>query len=275
MTTLDQQILQAASDLLRDVGADFTMDQLVERAKVPRATIYRRIGSKDVLLQRLVQEKGIVLSQPHTTRTRILHAARVVFARFGLANATIEQIAAEAGAGVATVYRHFGDKDHIIWAFVEELSPRPFVRELAKPTQDVAADLSTLAATLLPFFYEYRDILHMILTANDAERAYIEHLRTDSDRTLDQLATYFAAQVAAGRLRDTERPRELALAFLGLLFAYGVIGPLHYGTTLESPDRIADMIGRLFVGGLQQPEIAKGDRHESQQKRSSRQKSRK
>jgi|GEM_PF-898459 len=267
MTPDDQIILRAASDLMRDVGDAFTIDQLVARASIPRATVYRRIGSKQALLERLMRDMPTALPssvQPRDARTRILYAARRAFARHGLAGATIEQIASEAGVGVATVYRHFGDKDHVVWAFINELSPRPFVRDLARPTQDIAEDLTSLAATLLPFFYEYRDILRLILTGNDAERAYIEHLRTGSDRTLDQIAAYFQAQMDAGRLPVTEQShehaRELALAFIGLLFAFGMIGPTHYGTTLDAPDRIAALIGRLFAGGLQ-PSAGEEDQH--------------
>lgn len=245
-----QQILQAAIDLLAQVGDSFTMDQLAEQAQVPRATVYRRVGSKVALLQRLAQEQGVVFTPQRDMRTRILQAARQVIGSAGLVNATIEQIADEAEIGVATVYRHFGDKDHLVWAVVEELSPRPVLRDLAQPTADVAADLLTLTSTLLPFFYEFRDILRIILTGNEAERAYIEQLRVGSDRTLDQLATYFAAQIAAGRIQTTGQPRELALAYMGLLLAFAVIGPTHYGTMLDQPERISTMIVQIFLNGL-------------------------
>jgi AcrR family transcriptional regulator len=226
------------------------MDQLAEKANVPRATVYRRVGSKVALLQRLAQEQGIVFTPQRDIRTRIVQAARQVFGRAGLVSATIEQIADEAEVGVATVYRHFGDKDHLVWAVVEELSPRPFVHNLVQPTEDVSADLLTLTSTLIPFFYEYRDILRIILTGNQAERAYIEQLRIGSGRTLDQIAAYFAAQIAAGRIHTTGQPRELALAFLGLLLAFTVIGPTHYGTTLDQPERISALIVQIFLNGL-------------------------
>ncbi len=226
------------------------MDQLAKQAQVPRATVYRRVGSKVELLQRLAQERGIVFTPQRDVRTRILQAARRVFGRTGLVNTTMEQVAEEAEVGVATVYRHFGDKDHLVRAVVDELSPRAFVGDLAQPTADLSADLLTLTSTLVPFCYEYRDILRIILTGNEAERAYIEQLRIGSERTLDQIAAYFVAQIAAGRLQATHQPRELALAFLGLLFAFTVIGPTHYGTILEQPERIAALIVQIFLSGV-------------------------
>ena len=250
MDTVNQRVMQAAVELAQQVGHGFTIDQLAAKAHVPRATVYRRIGSKAALLQRMAQEQGLVLDDHGDIRTRILVAARKVFGRYGPVHATVEQIADEAGVGVATVYRHFGDKDRLIWAFVQELSPRPVVRDLLQPTEDLAADLRTFTMTLLPFFYAYRDILRFILTGNDTERAYIEHLRTGSDRTLDQITAYFAAQLAAGRLPRESRPDELALAYMGLLFAFAVIGPSHYGTSLLEPERVSEHIVRMVVGGI-------------------------
>jgi AcrR family transcriptional regulator len=247
---ITQQILQAAVTLLAQVGDGFTMDQLAAQAQVPRATLYRRVGSKIALLQRLAQEQGISFTPQLDIRTRILQAARQLFGRTGLVNTTMEQVAETAAVGVATVYRHFGDKDHLVLAVVEELSPRAFVRDFAQPTADVTADLLTLTSTLLPLCYEYRDILRIILTGNAAERAYIEQMRIGSNRVLDQIAAYFATQIAAGRLQTTTQPNELALAYLGLLFAFTVIGPTHYGTTLEQPERISTIIVQLFLHGL-------------------------
>jgi AcrR family transcriptional regulator len=52
-------------------------------------------------------------------RQRILETARAVFAERGL-SATLDDIAAEAGVGVGTVYRRFPDKDHLIDALFEQ-----------------------------------------------------------------------------------------------------------------------------------------------------------
>ncbi|MCE7985268.1 MAG: TetR/AcrR family transcriptional regulator [Caldilinea sp. CFX5] len=247
---ITEQILQAAIDLLAQVGDDFTMDQLAEKASVPRATLYRRVGSKLVLLQRLSREQGIPLPPQRDMRTRILQATRVVIGRTGLVNAGMEQIAEEAAVGVATLYRHFGDKEQLIRTMIEELSPRPMLRDLAQPTEDVMADLLSLTTLLIGYAYEFRDILRVLLSGNEADHAYIERLRSGSLNTLDQIATFFAAQMAAGRLQTSAPPREVALAYLGLIFAFTVFGPNHYNIRLEEPARISALIVQIFLNGL-------------------------
>ncbi len=51
---------------------------------------------------------------------RILAAARAVFMADGVADASIDAIARQAGVGRATVYRHFAGKDALLIGLVEE-----------------------------------------------------------------------------------------------------------------------------------------------------------
>ena len=37
---------------------------------------------------------------------------------------------------------------------------------------------------------------------------------------------------------------------MGLLLAFAVIGPTHYGTMLDQPERISTMIVQIFLNGL-------------------------
>lgn len=53
------------------------------------------------------------------TRTRILAAARTEFARYGLAGARVDRIAAEARASKERLYAYFGDKRSLFTAVLE------------------------------------------------------------------------------------------------------------------------------------------------------------
>ncbi|WP_167122271.1 CerR family C-terminal domain-containing protein [Nitratidesulfovibrio liaohensis] len=59
-------------------------------------------------------------SQDETTRTRLLHAARVVFASDGLHRATVRKISALARANIAAVNYHFGSKENLYVAVLRD-----------------------------------------------------------------------------------------------------------------------------------------------------------
>lgn len=247
---VERSVVAAARRLLREGGGSFTMAQLEAASGVSRATIYRRVGGKAELLERLAAARG----EPYRARDprrAVLEATREVLAREGLTGATVEGIAAEAGVGVATVYRHFGDKDGLLRAFVDEMTPRLAVRELAlHPGDDVAADLEAIVGRTLAFFHEHRDLFRLVLMGGEAERRYLDDLRGRSDSTLARLTGYLRAQQEAGRIAAARAPEDLALALLGMVLSFAVIGPLHYGTFLEAPAASAAFLVRLFLDGL-------------------------
>jgi AcrR family transcriptional regulator len=248
---IDTTILQTAEQLLAEVGEAFTMEELVSRANISRATVYRRMGSKEALLQRLAQERGVAFEQQPDVRQRILSAARRVFASEGLLSMTMEQVATEAGVGVATVYRHFGDKEGLVLAFIEQVAPRTLVRELARqPGADVEAEITAIVRGVLAFFLENQDILRLSLSHNRAEQTYIQTLRASDDTTRERLANYFARQIEAGRLRAAGEPQELALALMGMVFGFVLIGPTFYKTELKDPEQICHLIATIFLQGL-------------------------
>lgn len=247
-----EKIFQAAEHLLAEVGDGFTMAQLTDKANVSRATIYRRVGNKESLLTHLAEVRGADISTLPNIRTRILQGARQLFGRTGFSQATMEQIAEEAGVGVATVYRHFGDKESLLQAFVDKISPKTAIATITvHPTADVAADLTAIARTILPFFYENRDILRLSFSGSLAEQAYLEELRSGSDRTLYRLTDYFRVQKENGRIQTDDDPEHIALAYIGVIFAFSLMGPVHYGTTLDDPEKTAQFISNLFLRGLQ------------------------
>ena len=59
-----------------------------------------------------------------TAKTRILDAAELLFAKYGIANVSVRDITAEAGVNIAAVNYYFGSKDELIKAvFIRRLEP--------------------------------------------------------------------------------------------------------------------------------------------------------
>ena len=247
---MEEKILDAAQALFAEQGSAFTIDDLEARTQLSRATIYRRTGGKAKLLQRLARELGEEITQPDM-RQKILQAARRVFGRVGLIGATMEEIARDATVGVATVYRHFGDKESLVQAFIREQTPQATVRALTfHPTDDVSRDLNRIVGETLQFFFEQRDIIRLVFMGYEREHQYLNRLRSGSDTALGSLTAYFRSQQQAGRLRTERKADELALALIGMVMAFAVIGPLHYATTVDNYEQSADLIVDLFLNDL-------------------------
>jgi AcrR family transcriptional regulator len=243
------QILDAAEQLLAD-NPDFTMDELGTAVNLSRATLYRKIGNKEALLQRLADERGLDQVEPTDIRTRVLLAAREIFGRYGLLDVTMEQIAQEAGVGVATLYRHFGDKDSLVRAFASELTPHRAIAEASQHISgDLTADLTQIVLHMLQFMYDNRDLARLGFSQNEKTRHYLAHIRPAPERTLYQLTHFFEAQRAAGNLPSGDTQRQ-ALALTGIIFAFGFLAPIYYDVPLSEPEALAEFTVNLFLNGI-------------------------
>ena len=72
------------------------------------------------------------------TRARLLDAAAQVYARRGFAGATLDEVAAEAGFTKGAVYGHFGSKENLLLALVEEYLAGQVTEQMALFDRDRA-----------------------------------------------------------------------------------------------------------------------------------------
>jgi AcrR family transcriptional regulator len=224
------------------------MEALARATGLSRATLYRRCGGRRALFEGLAAA-GVAVGDLSEARERVLAAARVVFGRAGFDGATIEAIAAEANVGPATIYRHFGDKDGLVAAFIEDLPARRALREGAsRPGDDLGADLVRMATAMLASF---RDDPLVRLTMLEKLRggSLMPRIRGRSPtHTLPSIARLLSAHVEAGRLPPCD-VRFLAQAFGGLLMAFGIIGPLFEGQAIVDPEGLARRTTEVFLHG--------------------------
>ena len=242
------QILQAARALAEETAASFTMDQLAAQTGLSRATIYRQMGGKKAILKRLAAEHGLDdLHQPDVP-SRILQAARKLFGEQGLMAPTMEQIAAEANVGVATVYRHFGDKTGLLRSFMQTFHPR-LPTEPEDTSGDLATDLAQLVKTMIEFVLEHRDMVQLSFSNAREWRDELMGLRPFQERSLNRVANFLHSQMDAGQLRSIE-PQQAATALLGMILAFSLIMPTYYKLPDPAPQETAVFITHLFLNGL-------------------------
>jgi AcrR family transcriptional regulator len=251
----DGAVLDAAARLLAAGGSGLTMRHLAAATGISRATLYRRYGGRAALIHRLVRARRIPAETAHEPdmHTRILAAARTVFAQSGFAAATVEQIAQAAEVGPATVYRHFTSKEGLIAAFLKANSPRRLLAALAlTPSGELEDDLAAFATVVLTFLDENRDVIRLALLEGPASPLH-DPMQSAQDRTVATLADYLEPHIRAGVLR-LDDSFSLALTFVGILFGHGFIGPLLYNRPPGEIPALAQWAVRRFLDGCAAPQ---------------------
>jgi AcrR family transcriptional regulator len=160
----------------------------------------------------------------------LLEAAKAVFAASGV-DAPVREIAARAGVGIATVYRHFPQRSDLVAAV--------FRREV---------DACAAAATPLAREHEPGEALARWLrryTSFIATKRGLAASLHSGDPAFDGLPAYFRqnlepalqllldAAVTAGQIRDDVEPYELLRAVGNLSITGGEDGAVHSGRMVE------------------------------------------
>jgi AcrR family transcriptional regulator len=178
----------------------------------------------------------------------LLDAAAAVFVRAGV-DAPVRDIAAEAGVGMGTIYRHFPTRaDLVVAVFRHQLDA------LATAATTTPADETPYEA-LRSWVARFADFLvtkHGLAEALHSDQAGFESLHAEFvERLLPVCDQLLKASAAAGHTRDDIRPYDLLRA----------IGNLCIGVETD-PDYNARRMIDLLLAGLAQP-TARPLTHES------------
>ncbi|AFV77164.1 MULTISPECIES: TetR/AcrR family transcriptional regulator [Thermus] len=163
-----------------------------------------------------------LLTEGDPTRRRLLQAALELLAERGYRGATTRAIAERAGVSEVTLFRRFRSKGALL---------REALRGLAPPLSPPDPN-APLEEGLLGLLEGYLGLL-------EANRAFLPKLLSELLRhpelrgegvpegmaeALGRVVGFFRAKQEAGELRKDEPPEELALAFVGPLFARFLLG---------------------------------------------------
>ncbi len=246
---MQTQIKQAAVQLFNEAGSGFTLDQLQSCTGISRATLYRRIGSKEALLIEMSAEGLIELDSQADIDSRIYSATRSVVAEYGFINCTMEQIANEANLGVATLYRHFNDKENLFRCFIAQLGPAlGFKSILQDEEDDLEEGLRQIIDMALRFLHDNHDLVKILYSWQNAERSYLDHIREGSTTNFTELSRYLARQQKRGKLRQDVSATDQAIALNALLMQYSVYAPIYQNRPLNIIED-GKAILKLFLQG--------------------------
>ena len=154
-------------------------------------------------------------------RERILEVARLAFTRHG-AEATMDDIARQAGIGSGTLYRHFPNRDVLIEAVY-----RSEVEKLTAAAQRFAGTMPPLAAlrTWMLLFIDHVAAKTLILPAMNTVAGGSMRLM-EGTRGLIQVAFTGLVQRAidSGDLRLETQPEDLIRGLVGVFHTTAVPG---------------------------------------------------
>ncbi|AYG04350.1 TetR/AcrR family transcriptional regulator [Gryllotalpicola protaetiae] len=168
---------------------------------------------------------------------RLLDVSARVFARDG-ADTSMKAIAAEAGVGIATLYRRFPTRDDLI-----EATYRSRTEQLCAAAPELLEHTEPIGALRdwMEQFVDYMltkqgmaDALPAILAARDGLRAH------SREALLQAMTALVEAGVTAGRLRPDASPSDILMAIGGITLISG-----H-----ESDRQLATRLIDQLLGGL-------------------------
>lgn len=168
-------------------------------------------------------------------KAQILQAAQRVFVREGLANARMEQVAAEAGLSVGILYHYFRDRDDLIYHLLVSLAEQDLgvYPDILHAPGSPRAKLAYLFVKGLEGMLKLAPLLYALYVRALTEPAMRAHLRT----VYEQYLAVFKALVEQGIAQGELRPMDATAAAQTLFGVY--LGLLEIVTLCETPDPAA------------------------------------
>jgi AcrR family transcriptional regulator len=183
--------------------------------------------------------------------TSIQDAAMAVIARKGIDEATIQEIADEAGIAKGTVYVYFRDRDELL----SKTTDRAFDRLLGelesafKSSGSFANRLMAVALKQLQFFDENGELFRATMALSHRHPEAQSKPRTGSfGRYVEQLEKMFADAKQRGEIRDLD-PHELASVYRDCI--RGVIIRRIEHKSRTPPHSDATLIVQILLRGIQ------------------------
>lgn len=186
------------------------------------------------------------------TRQKLVDVARQLFAKNGLENTTMNDIALQSGKGRRTLYTYFKSKDEVYFAVIESELER-----LSDKMDEVAAKRTSPQDKIIELIYTHLDSIKETVMRNGNLRAaffrniwMVEKVRKNFDEAEIELFRKVYADGKAEGEFDIENVELVAdithYCIKGLEVPY-IYGRLGHGMT---PERSKPLVAKFVYGAL-------------------------
>ena len=189
--------------------------------------------------------------KPESARARIITAASRLFTEKGYAGTTTRAIAEAAGVNEVTIFRHFGTKENLAKAIMDQFGGLAIAEDLElRFSWDYAQDLNLIGKMMMKVMTERSDSMRMAICEAGNFPEFQQVVAENPRQLRGMLARYLKRQMD-NHVILPGHAEVLAQAFLGMFFSYIVLkGFLSDDLKPKiSSDQVVDQFVDLFVRG--------------------------
>jgi AcrR family transcriptional regulator len=194
-----------------------------------------------------------ISSSPHSdqTRARIIQAASQLFTEKGIVGTTTRAIAKLAGVNEVTLFRHFGTKEKLAKAIMDQFGGPAIAEDIEMQfSGDYVKDLTFIGHALMKVLSERVDAIRMAICEAGNFPEFQQVISENPRRLRQMLARYFQHQIETNVIRPGH-PEAMAQAFLGMFFSITVLQGFLFDSLQPeiSSDELIKQFVTLFVRG--------------------------
>lgn len=169
------------------------------------------------------EQRSTRAADSEATKANILDVARQEFADKGLSGARIDEIAERTNTSKRMIYYHFGSKEGLYRAVLEQAYTRIRETETAMPIETMGAEEALRANVQLTFDYHHQhpEFVRLVMNENIHHGAFIKDvagIERRNESVIRVLGDIIARGVAEGVFRDGLDPIDLHMTISALCF---------------------------------------------------------
>lgn len=225
-----EELIAAAKEMFREQGFDnASMESLAVAVDIEESELLRHFGSKEELLAAVLEaddgrsETASPRKREGNMKAQVLTAARDLFHEHGFHAVTIDAIGSKVGITGPGVYRHYGSKDELLMAVLEDALEQSL--KVRKGSQSEPLDLEELVRAHVDYNMDHPEIMSIWYAEARHLPEQIRHAHRTAQRQL--MEGFIAALLEREPQLDPDEAKLMVVAMLGMVVHTATYFPRH------------------------------------------------